>query len=371
MSGKPDIFAREIGDCLMRKFNVVAGGLVFLLFTACSHTRREDTRLQTVKADTVVLAAGQSVLQYPGKVKAAEDASLSFRVGGTIRKIYVKDGARVRKGQLLADLDPTDYQIQLDATEAEYLQVKSEAERVMALYKDGGTTPAANDKAEYGLRQIKAKYDHHKEQLSYTRLYAPFDGYINGHLFEPHETVGAGMPVVTMIGSGRPEVEINLPAAEYIRRGQFKRYYCTLDVYPDRQYALELLHIAPKANANQLYTMRLGWKDTGGSQPSPGMNTLVTILCDTGGKVPMSVPENAVLHEDGKTSVFLYDASQRKVHKRDVTLVGLQSDGKATVTSEQIKPGDLVVSSGVHHIRDGESVTLLPAVGKTNIGGLL
>ena len=101
----------------------------------------------------MISAAEQSILQYPGKVKAAEDANLSFRVSGTIRKIYVKDGTRVRKGQLLADLDPTDYQIQLDATEAEYLQVKSEAERVMALYKDGGTTPAANDKAEYGLKQ--------------------------------------------------------------------------------------------------------------------------------------------------------------------------------------------------------------------------
>ena len=195
----------------MKKFNVIIGGFILFLFTACSHTRQESSRLQTVKTDTVISAAEQSILQYPGKVKAAEDASLSFRVSGTIRRIYVKEGARVRKGQLLADLDPTDYQIQLDATEAEYLQVKSEAERVMALYKDGGTTPAANDKAEYGLKQITAKYNHHKDQLSYTRLCAPFDGYIDKHLFEPYETVGAGMPVITMIGDGRTEVEINLP----------------------------------------------------------------------------------------------------------------------------------------------------------------
>ena len=48
------------------------------------------------------------------------------------------------------ELDPTDYQVQLDATEAEYQQIKAEAERVMALYKDNGTTPNANDKAVYG-----------------------------------------------------------------------------------------------------------------------------------------------------------------------------------------------------------------------------
>ena len=95
--------------------------------------------------------------------------------------MHVNDGTYVRKGQLLAELDPTDYQVQLDATEAEYKQIKAEAERVMALYKDNGTTPSANDKAVYGLKQITAKYRHHKDQLGYTRLYAPFSGYIHGY----------------------------------------------------------------------------------------------------------------------------------------------------------------------------------------------
>ena len=187
---------------------------------SCSNGAKDTQEYQTVKTDTVISAGGQTSLQYPGKVKAAQDISLAFRVSGTIQKIYVKDGARVQAGQLLAELDPTDYQVQLDATEAEYKQIKAEAERVMALYKDNGTTPSANDKAVYGLKQITAKYRHHKDQLGYTRLYAPFNGYIQKRLFEAHETVGAGMPVLSMISNSAPEVEINLPAAEYIRREQ-------------------------------------------------------------------------------------------------------------------------------------------------------
>ncbi len=209
-------------------------------------------------------------LQYPGKVKAAQDISLAFRVSGTIQKIYVKDGARVQAGQLLAELDPTDYQVQLDATEAEYKQIKAEAERVMALYKDNGTTPSANDKAVYGLKQITAKYRHHKDQLGYTRLYAPFNGYIQKRLFEAHETVGAGMPVLSMISNSAPEVEINLPAAEYIRREQFDRYRCTFDIYPEQTYELKLISVTPKANANQLYTMRLQLTTDNRPVPSPG-----------------------------------------------------------------------------------------------------
>lgn len=68
------------------------------------------------------------------------------------------------------------------------------------------------------------------------------------------------MPVVSIISEGSPEVEINLPAVEYIHRQQFTRYYCTFDVYPHQRYALELISVTPKANANQLYTMRLQLK---------------------------------------------------------------------------------------------------------------
>lgn len=78
----------------------------------------------------------------------------------------------------------------------------------MALYKENVTTPDANDKAVYGLRQITAKYNHAKDQLEYTRLYAPFSGYVQKRLFDSHETVAAGMPVVSVISEGTPEVEV-------------------------------------------------------------------------------------------------------------------------------------------------------------------
>ena len=286
---------------------------------SCSNGAKDTREYQTVKTDTVVSAGGQTSLQYPGKVKAAQDISLAFRVSGTIQKIYVKDGARVQAGQLLAELDPTDYQVQLDATEAEYKQIKAEAERVMALYKDNGTTPNANDKAVYGLKQITAKYRHHKDQLGYTRLYAPFSGYIQKRLFEAHETVGAGMPVLSMISNSAPEVEINLPAAEYIRREQFDRYRCTFDIYPEQTYELKLISVTPKANANQLYTMRLQLITDNRPVPSPGMNTMVTILCNNDSSRNLSVPGSAVLQKDGKTCVFVYNPSDSKVHSREVT----------------------------------------------------
>lgn len=370
----------ETNHRTMKRIYYILAGISVLSLLSCHSGSKTHEEPQTVKLDTVMSDNDRTSLQYPGKVKAAQDVSLAFRVSGTIRKIHVEDGARVHAGQLLAELDPTDYQVQLDATEAEYRQIKAEAERVMALYKENGTTPNANDKAVYGLKQITAKYQHHKDQLEYTRLYAPFGGIIQKRLFEAHETIGAGMPVVSMISNGTPEVEINLPAAEYIRRGQFSRYHCAFDIYPGEVYPLEFISITPKANANQLYTMRLRFRLPDGEKrlpaagkplPSPGMNTMVTICCDADGVHSLSVPSSAIWQKEGKTKVFVYDPDEKAVRSREVTVVRLLGNGRCIVTSDNLKAGELVVSAGVHHIEEGEYVKPLPPVTQTNIGGLL
>lgn len=355
----------------MKRIYFILTGISFILLASCGHSAKEVKDYQTVKIDTVISADEQTFLQFPGKVKAAQDISLAFRVSGTIERIHVKDGARVHKGQLLAELDPTDYQVQLNATEAEYQQVKAEAERVIALYKENGTTPNANDKAVYGLKQITAKYKHHQDQLAYTRLYAPFSGYVQKRLFEVHETVGAGMPVFSMISSGTPEVEINLPAAEYIRRDQFTRYHCTFDIYPEEVYSLNPVSITPKANANQLYTMRLQLVTDNRPLPSPGMNTMVTIYCDTDKTNTLSVPTSAILQKDGKSYVLVYQSADNTVHSQEISPLRLLNNGRSLVSSAHLKPGDKIVSAGVHHIKDGDTVKPLPLTTKTNIGGLL
>lgn len=356
----------------MRRFNLLLAGILTVLSASCGHRTQGTEDRPTVKIDTVLSADEQTSLQFPGRVKAAQDISLAFRVSGTILRMHVNDGSYVRKGQLLAELDPTDYQIQLDAAEAEYQRVKAEAGRVMALYKENVTTPDANDKAVYGLKQITAKYNHAKDQLEYTRLYAPFNGYVQKRLFDSHETLAAGMPVVSMISEGKPEVEINLPAAEYIRREQFTSYHCTFDIYSGQQYPLNLISVTPKANANQLYTMRLQLERTAGQPlPSPGMNTMVTIERTENGQRNLSVPTGAVLHEKGNTSVLLYNSSTQTIHRCSVTMTRLLSDGRCLITSDEIKPGALVVASGVHHVKDGEKVEPLLPASETNVGGLL
>ena len=148
----------------MKRFNFLLTGILVVLLASCSQRTQITDSKPTVKIDTVLSAGGQTALQFPGRVKAAQDISLSFRVSGTILRMYVNDGTYVRKGQLLAELDPADYQIQLDAAEAEYQSVKAEAERVMALYKENVRHPApVNTQPAHPAGKYRLKRSHKKQ----------------------------------------------------------------------------------------------------------------------------------------------------------------------------------------------------------------
>lgn len=322
-----------------------------------------------VKVDTVRGSGQGRVLQFPGRVVPVTEVNVSFKVPGRLRKVYVKEGDAVRAGQLLAELDPTDYEIQLQATEAEYAQVKADAGRVTGLYRDGGTTASNNDKAVYGLRQMEAKLEHHRNQLADTRVYAPMGGVVQGRRFEGGEVVAAGMPVVTLQSGGALEVEVNLPAVAYLHRAEFSGYRCTLDIAPGRTYGLRFVSVTPKANANQLYTMRLRFDDAG-SDIAPGMSAWVSVGMDGPSVGLVSVPSTALFERGGKSFLYIYNSASGSVRAEEVSVSSVHTDGSALV-SGPVDEGALVVTSGVHHIKDGARVRLLPPVSPTNVGGLL
>lgn len=340
-----------------------------ILASCGSTTKQAPDEEAVVRIDTVEVPQGAVEMQYPGHVVAATEANVSFKVAGTLKRVYVDEGDFVRAGQLLAEIDPVDYKVQLSATEAEYAQIKADAERVMGLYQDGGTTASNYDKARYGLKQIEAKLQNHRNQLAYTRLTAPFSGRVQKRYFTGGENVSAGLPIIKMLSDNALEVEVNLPAASYLDRQNFASYSCTFDVLPGVRVPLTLIGILPQANANQLYTMRLALPKESG-RVAPGMSSWVSITMADSTSTASCVPATALLEQDDKSYVFAYAPSTGKVSRVPVSVQMLHTDGTAEVEGS-LRPGDLVVSTGVHHLKDGQKVRMMAPVSKTNVGGLL
>lgn len=344
-----------------------------LLVVSCSSKKKNDIdRTLSVKTATVLPYTSQLTVTYPGKIKAQSDVSLAFRVSGPILKVYVNVGSKVKKGQVLAEIDPRDYRTQLNATQAKYNQIKGEAERIMALYEKGSISQNDYEKAKFGLEQITSLLKAHEDALVDTKLIAPFDGYIQKKYFSGGETVSAGLPIVAMINDGLPEVEINIPSTEFYNRDSFDSFECSVDIFPEETFSLQLAGIAHKANLNQLYTMRFYFDQVDLKRvPTPGMTTTVKIFKKTEVSNLTVIPISAVFQRTHDEScVWVYDKDSATVKSRVVVLQGVLRNGTAIVYSG-LKADEEIVIAGVHSLRDGDKVVPLPEKSKTNIGDLL
>lgn len=345
--------------------------LALLMLAACSSEKKKITKtVATVKVATVVSAGDTGNWQFPGRVKAGSEINAAFKVAGTIKAVHVKEGQHVASGQLLAEMDDSDYAVQLRATQAEYEQISAEANRVMQLHAQGATTKSNYDKAFYGLQQIESKLKHHQDQVAYCKIYAPEAGTVQLKMHEAGEIVGAGMPIVQLVGSGAPEVEITVPARlqrVFAKTSDAVTATASFTAIPDRTFNLRLLHALPKANASGMYPVRFAL--VGAELPMPGMNGWVTITHN----LPIEdqelrVSASAIVHS--YTEDYIFKVIDGKAKRVVVQVNAITGNGMAAVTGN-LAEGDQVVVSGVHYIHDGQEIEVLKPAPKTNVGSLL
>ena len=336
--------------------------------TSCGNRKELPVKTPVVKTETVKAYGDEARIEFPGRVTASSEVNMAFQIPGTLKRIYAREGAAVRQGEVIAELDDRDYKVQLAAAKAEYDNIKADAERVFALYRDSAVTASAYDKARYGLEQITAKLENCRNQLADTKLAAPFDGRIQKTYYDAPAVVGAGMPVISLISGGAPEIEINIPGSEYARFREYSSFEATFDFLDGMKAPLKMLSISPKANANQLYTVRLGLPSAV-SGVAPGMNTMVRISTKPADDGRACIPSSALFSKDGESHVWIL-SGDNTVSSREVKVGSLHTDGSAVILSG-IDPGETVITSGTHQIREGERVKILEKASSTNIGGLL
>lgn len=336
--------------------------LFALLITGCTNQTKPIEAIRSVKCDTVQgYTPYREVSRFPGSVKAASEVKLSFRISGPIVALRVNEGEFVRKGTILAEMDARDYQTQLSATEAEYHRIKSEADRIMELYHKESIPQNDYDKARFGLQQVSAKLEAHRNAVADTRLVAPFDGYIQKRWMEAGESVSAGMPIVSLLSSETPEVEVKIPTNNFIKRDKFLSASCTIDGFDNQVFELELIGTTPKANLNQLYTTR--FRLLGNSHPAPGMNAVVTLNYHE---------KESSLHKIAFSALnegMVWVVEENRVSTKKVRVVEVTADGFAWV--EGVQSGELVVTAGIHSLKSGMAVKPLQKKSTTNVGGVL
>ncbi len=359
---------------ISRKYILLLTVMPVIAFQAvgCKEKKLKSKSIQYVKTTIAESLSEESMVSYPGKTKPSETTSPSFKVSGTISRVYVNEGDYVKKGDLIAELDAHDYEVQLEATQAEYEQIKADAERVISMYEEGTATASNYDKARYGLDQISQKLSHHRDQVTYCKLYSPISGYVQSKLHDSGENVSAGMPVLSLFSSSGIEIEVFIPASDYARRSRMTRAICVFEVTPDAMYSLDLSRVSKEANASQLYMLRFSFKKGYDiSMITPGMTTMVYVSYskeESGGNV--RIPTSCVIKYKDQSLVYIYDKETSSVKPRVVTTGKLDTRGNIEIRSG-LNAGEVVVSAGVRFLKPGQKVKEADKTTKSNIGNLL
>lgn len=312
------------------------------------------------------VAADVAVETFAGEVRARREPALAFQVGGRIASRSAEVGDAVRKGQVLAELDPEDLGLQVDAAaaqvaaaEADLALARAERDRYQALVEQQvvsrslfETRDNAFQAAEARLRQTRAQLAVARNQAGYARLTAPADGRIAQRLAEVGQVVGAGQAVFLLATDGEREVAISLPEQRVERFRPGLPVKVELWSHPGEQLDGEVREIAPAADpASRTYAARIALRDTR-IEADLGQSARVHVAFN--GRPALALPLSAIHAEDGAPFVWVVDPESLRTRKRMVEL-GPYGEERVPVLSG-IEPGDWVVAAGVHLVREDQPV---------------
>ncbi len=334
----------------------------------CGTENNNSGIVRTVKTAKVTVSKATQTALVSGIVCAGEEHSASFRVAGNIDQILVRPGQTVTKGDLIATLDTRDFENTLMAAESKYKQVKSEVERV--------TEPTNAKVLRKRLR--KSHFGRKNYRIVIQRRQKPTTRYTTQSSHNRHCAIGRyggeqlvlpGMSIITIVDISHLEVETNISATLFLEQKNFSKFIGLSELFANPT-PLELLYIAPKANSNQLYKMRLNIDDEDIlKQLAIGMLLNVKILYEQNKNDEISVPITAIFNENGESFVWVITDDQTHIERRKVTIEGMTEEGQVRIT-EGLNGTETIVSAGVNLLSDDDEIRILQP-SDTNVGNLL
>lgn len=205
---------------------------------ACSRTPQEQTSFPSVKVVHAEIMEAPSSRCYTFISQPYRLSELSFRVGGPVHAFDVQQGQFFRKGQLIAAIDERDFVIQKQRTEALYRQAEVDYTRISSLYAKDNISGMNYEQAKANYERTKADYEAAVNAWEDSRLYAPFDGYVQQAHIERYQDVKPSVPVVTFIDLSRIKVEAYVPEDMALQMRQKDSVACVVrfNALPDREF---------------------------------------------------------------------------------------------------------------------------------------
>lgn len=297
-----------------------------------------------------------------GTVLALRGVTLSAELPGVVNDIRFENGASVKKGQVLIQLDTSSEQAQLAGAEADAELARLTRERAEKLNAQGANTQSDLDAVRARALQSSATVAHLKSLIAKKTIRAPFDGRIGIRQVELGQLVSPGNPIASLQSSTPALVEFQLPQQALAQVKQGQKVRLRVDVFPGESWEGELTTINPEVELSSRNVRMRATVPNADGRLLPGMFASVEVLSDASEQV-VAIPATAVLFAPYGDSVFTLSEGKDAAGKaallarQQFVRLGERRGDYVAVTSG-LKPGQTVVSSGVFKLKNGAAVVV-------------
>ncbi|QKC97952.1 efflux RND transporter periplasmic adaptor subunit [Mesorhizobium sp. NZP2298] len=359
----------SLSNSIIRRLPVAGLVVAGLTLAGCSQEKAEVKEIiRPVKVVEIAEAHDTRTLSYSGSVRARTESALAFRVNGKITERLVDIGQHVAPGDVLARIDPTDYDLSVKSAQAALDAAERQVETTELARKRAEQLFAKNFSPKSQLEQATLTYDQAvatrdsarsslaqaKNQVGYTDLKADKDGIVTAVNADVGQVVGSGAPVVTVAVDGEKEVLIAVPEMEIaefkpgksVKAGFWSDNTLTLDG--------KVREVAGSADPqSRTFAVRVSLPND--QRVLLGMTANIEASA-ANEKQLVSIPLSALAEKDSQSIVWTVDRGADTVHARPVKVAKFAADGVRV--AEGLNPGDIVVAAGTQFMTENLKVKL-------------
>lgn len=327
------------------------------LLLSCSkeeQTKKQEPAAVKVSVQSIDATSRPEVLHYSGSIEAENSVQIGFSVPGTVSAVHVNEGQRVSAGQLLASIDPTEYDNALLIANAGLEQAQDMYNRLEGLYKKGSLPAKDYIDIKSKLAQAQANKNMAAKRVKDSKLYAPMSGIVITKMIEKGATAAPGAPAFAIINTSKVYAHVTVPESEIgklVKGQQAEVAVATIG----SQFHGKIAIINPMADpVTKSFNVKIQLENANGKL-MPGMIAETSIA--TGQQVgTITIPAQAVIRDADDVTYVFVATKENKVTRKRITPGGFS--GSDIIIKEGIAAGEQVVTAGQTKLKDGSSITL-------------
>lgn len=348
------MYAKQSGKALFPLICIILFGLCIYLYLPESQGQqnKRGARSTPVQAHTVATSRQANIIESIGAARANQAITLVSAQSDYIKNIYFDDGEKVKKGQLLIELQDAEEKTRVKELEILLKEENRKLKRLQQLAKTQATARSALDEQEASYEATKTQLASAKIKLSEMKLYAPFSGTLGLREVSKGTFVNSNTEITTLDDTSIIKTDFNVPEKYLAQLSVGMTVSASSPAYPTKTFSGQVSHIASRIDSATRSVKITASFDNQDNALRTGM--LLYTQLELSAENTLMVPEKSLIPQQEKH--FVYVINDGAVEKRQVT-IGLRRGGWVAI-GNGLNEGEVVVTEGIIKVRPGSQVTV-------------